>query len=79
VLLQYQSDWKDSVAELQAAIALKPEASKAHYRLALAYNHTGQRDKAQEEIELQKKYTDQEKNGLNARLKEITTFLVNTP
>jgi predicted Zn-dependent protease len=76
LLLQQQGHWMESVAELQTAIALKPEASKAHYRLALAYSHTGQREKAQDEIALQQKYSEQEKDGLNARLKEVKTFLV---
>lgn len=76
ILEQYQSHWQESIQELQTAIALKPQYSKAHYRLALAYNHTGQRDKAQEEIGLQKKYSEQEKDELNARFKEVTTFLV---
>jgi len=76
LLLQYQGKWKESVAELETAIALKPEASKAHYRLALAYSHTGQREKAQNEIALQQKYSELEKDGLNARLKEVKTFLV---
>ncbi len=76
ILEQYQSRWKDSVQELETAIALKPDYSKAHYRLALAYSHVGQRDKAQEQIALQKKYSEEEKDELNARFKEVTTFLV---
>ena len=76
LLLQQQGQWKESIAELQTAITLKPEASKAHYRLALAYSHAGQREKAQSEIGLQQKYSELEKDGLNARLKEVKTFLV---
>jgi len=33
----------------------------------MAYSHTGQRGKAQEEIALQKKYSDLEKDNFNAR------------
>ncbi len=76
LLLQSQGQWQESIAQLQTAIALKPEASKAHYRLALAYSHTGQRDKAQSEIALQQKYSEMEKDSLDARLKEVKTFLV---
>jgi tetratricopeptide (TPR) repeat protein len=79
LLLQTETQWKESVLELETAIALKPNSSKAHYRLALAYSHTGQRDKAQAEIALQKEYSEQEKDSLNARLKEVKTFLVATP
>lgn len=77
ILLQYQSHWKESVSELERSIDLKPDYSKAHYRLALAYSHVGQRDKAQEQIALQKKYSEEEKDELNARFKEVKTFLVN--
>jgi len=79
LLLQMRAQWPESISELQTAISLKPASSKAHYRLALAYSHTSQRDKAQEEIGLQKKYSDQEKDDLNARLKEVKTFLIATP
>ena len=79
LLLQTRGQWKESVTELETAIKLKPGASKAHYRLALAYSHTGQRDKAEEQIALQKKYSEEEKDGLNARLKEVKTFLIATP
>jgi len=79
VLDQYQTLWKQSIPELEAAVELKPESSKAHYRLALAYSHTGQKDRAQEEINLQKKYSEQEKKVLDARLKEVRTFLVTGP
>jgi tetratricopeptide (TPR) repeat protein len=79
LLLQTRGQWKESVTELETAIKLKPGVSKAHYRLALAYSHTGQRDKAEEQIALQKKYSEEEKDGLNARLKEVKTFLIATP
>jgi tetratricopeptide (TPR) repeat protein len=79
LLLQMRAQWPESIAELQTAISLKPASSKAHYRLALAYSHTAQRDKAQREITLQKQYSEQEKDGLNARLKEVKTFLIANP
>jgi tetratricopeptide (TPR) repeat protein len=76
VLEQQKKDWQASLAPLQRAIALRPAYSQAHYRLALAYSHTGQHEKAQAEIGLQQKYSQQEKDDLNARFKQVTTFLV---
>ncbi len=76
VLEQQKRDWSASIAPLEKAIALKPAYSQAHYRLALAYSHTGQHEKAQAEIALQQKYSQQEKDDLNARFKQVTTFLV---
>jgi len=79
VLEQYQDDWKDSVAELETAIRLRPNLSKEHYRLALAYSRTGQRDKAKAEFILMKKCSEQEKDDFNTSLKEVKTFVVATP
>lgn len=76
MLEQQKRDWQASMAPLEKAIALKPTYSQAHYRLALAYSHTGQHEKAQAEIALQQRYSQQEKDELNARLKQVTTFLV---
>jgi tetratricopeptide (TPR) repeat protein len=76
VLEQQKRDWPASISPLEKAIALKPTYSQAHYRLALAYSHTGQHQKAQAEIALQQKYSQQEKDDLNARFKQVTTFLV---
>ena len=78
-LLQYQEKWRESIAELETAIALKPESSKSHYHLALAYARTGNREKAQEQFTLQKKYRQQEKDGIDATFNEVQMFLVTTP
>lgn len=78
-LLQYRDQWRESIPELEASVALRPESSRAHYRLALAYARTGNREKAHEQIVLQKKYREQEKDGIDARLNEVQIFLVNTP
>lgn len=76
VLDQQRSDWQASTAALEKAVALRPAYPEAHYRLARAYSHLGQREKASAEIALQQQYTQQEKDSLNARLREVTTFLV---
>ena len=75
-LLQSQDRWQESIGELETSIALKPESSEAHYRLALAYARTGHRDKASEQIALQKKYRKQEEDDTGAKLKDVQIFLV---
>jgi tetratricopeptide (TPR) repeat protein len=77
LLLQTESEWPQSISELQAAIRLRPDYASAHYRLAMALSHTGQHDQARAEIALQQKYNQQEQAGVDARLKQVTTFLVN--
>lgn len=76
VLEQSEGNWAGSIGNLQAAIALKPDLAQAHYRLALAYWRTGRKRDGQAEMELQKKYAKQEKEDMDNRLRQITTFIV---
>lgn len=76
VLKQSRGDWAGSVSDLETAIALKPNSSQAHYRLALAYWRVGKKQQGQAEMELQKKYSQQEKEETKNRLRQITTFIV---
>jgi tetratricopeptide (TPR) repeat protein len=79
VLDQEETHWQDSTTPLEKAIALNPTLAEAHYRLARAYSHLGRRDDATKQIELQQRYAKEQKDSLNARLKEVTTFLTATP
>jgi tetratricopeptide (TPR) repeat protein len=76
VLMQNRGDWAGSIANLERAIALKPDFAQAHYHLALAYWRTGRKQEGQAEMELQKKYSKQEAQDLDRRLRQITTFVV---
>jgi tetratricopeptide (TPR) repeat protein len=76
LLKQDQGDWAGSVPNLERAIALKPDLAPAHYRLALAYWRTGRKQEGQAEMELQKKYAKQEREDMDRRLRQITTFIV---
>jgi tetratricopeptide (TPR) repeat protein len=76
VLEQSQLQWKESVPMLEKAIALRAAYPEAHYRLSRAYAHLGMKPEAQQEIVLQQKYSQQEKDSLNAHLQEVVTFLL---
>ncbi len=76
LLLQQQRQWQQSIDPLKAAIALKPDYATAHYRLALAYNHAGNRQQAQQEIALELKFSKAEHAEVENRLRSVTTFLV---
>ena len=75
VLDQEEGKWQESTASLEKAITLKPMLAEAHYRLGRAYSHLGRRDDAQKEIALQQRYSKEEQQSVDARLKEVTTFL----
>jgi tetratricopeptide (TPR) repeat protein len=79
VLDQEETQWQQSTTPLEKAISLNPAFAEAHYRLARAYSHLGRRDDASKEIELQQRYAKQQKDSLDARLKDVTTFLTSTP
>lgn len=76
LLKQNQGDWKGSIGDLEAAIALKPNLAQAHYRLALAYGHVGRKQEGQREIALQRQYAKQQQEDLAQRLDQVTRFIV---
>jgi tetratricopeptide (TPR) repeat protein len=76
VLLQEQSDWAGSIGNLEKAVALKPDLALAHYRLSIAYWRTGRKQEAETQMDLQKKYSQQQQDDLDKRMRQITTFLV---
>ena len=76
LLLQDRAQWKESIAPLAEAIRLKPDYAQAHYRLALAYWRTGRKQDGQAEMELQKKYSRQQAEDLDKRLRQVTTLMV---
>lgn len=76
VVLQENSDWKGSIPYLERAVKLKPNLAQAHYRLARAYWKTGRNQEGQAQMDLQKKYAQQEREDLDQRLKQITRFVV---
>ncbi|HWT65212.1 MAG TPA: tetratricopeptide repeat protein [Terracidiphilus sp.] len=74
VLKQDENSWPDSIPYLERAIALKPDYAQAHYHLALAYWRSGCKQEAQQQMDLQKKYSQQEQQDLDQRLRQIVTF-----
>ncbi|HEY1805040.1 MAG TPA: tetratricopeptide repeat protein [Terracidiphilus sp.] len=79
VFEQDRSNWPGSVPYLEKAIALKPDLAQAHYRLALAYWRAGRKQDGEVQMELLKKYSKQQQDDLDRRLRQITTFLVDVP
>jgi tetratricopeptide (TPR) repeat protein len=76
LLLQMEDHWAESIPELEAAIRSEPNYAEAHYRLALAHSRLGRKDRANEEIALQKKYSQQQAESMDTRMQQIKTLLV---
>ncbi|HEX4310003.1 MAG TPA: tetratricopeptide repeat protein [Acidobacteriaceae bacterium] len=77
LLLQDGGDWAGSIVNLRRAVEAKPDFSQAHYHLALAYWRTGHKRQGQAEMDLQRKYSRQEQEDEDQRLRQITTFVIN--
>jgi tetratricopeptide (TPR) repeat protein len=52
ILLSDEQRYKEAIQELQSAIRLEPDLAQAHYRLAQAYQRTGQKALAAKELEI---------------------------
>ena len=76
LLLQMEEQWEKSIPSLETAIRLQPNYSEAHYRLGLAYARVGRKDAAQAEMALFRRYDRQAQDDQNARLRQITLFVV---
>ena len=79
VLYQQELRWPESADALKKAVALRPAFAEAHYRLARAYFHLGDRAAGENEIALQKRYQAEEKETLDRRMKSVTLFLFDQP
>lgn len=79
VLQQQRQQWAESQTSLQRAITLRPAYAEAHYRLSRAYAHLGMKDQAAQELTLQKRYAQQDKEASDTQLKEVTIFLTQKP
>ena len=51
ILLSDQRRYKEAILELRRATQLEPDLAQAHYRLAQAYQRTGQKALAAKELE----------------------------
>jgi tetratricopeptide (TPR) repeat protein len=58
VLLSDQQRYKEAIQELQRAIQVEPDLAQAHYRLAQAYQRTGQSALAAKELEIFQQIND---------------------
>lgn len=75
--LQDDSLWKESIPFLERAVELKPDYATAHYRLARAYWRTGRKKDGDAQIELQKKFSRQEQEDMDRRMRQIQILVVN--
>jgi tetratricopeptide (TPR) repeat protein len=61
------------------AIAANPELGDAHYRLGVAYDRIGQREKAKAEFALHDRIEKEQADEVERQRREIKQFLISTP
>jgi tetratricopeptide (TPR) repeat protein len=61
ILLSDEKRYQEAIAELQRAITLEPDLAQAHYRLAQAYQRTGQKELAAKELAVFERLNERKK------------------
>ena len=66
VLLEKKRDFPEAEKHLERAVALNPDSSKPHYRLARVYQRLGKAREAKRERELHKQLAERERQAMRA-------------
>jgi tetratricopeptide (TPR) repeat protein len=70
-----QGKYEDSIPEYERAMTGTSKPADVHYRLAQAYVHTGQKDKAQEQFQVYQQLRAQHLADLDRQVAEIRQFV----
>jgi tetratricopeptide (TPR) repeat protein len=74
-LYSEQSKYADSIPEYQRALELNPDLADAHYRLGQAYVRTGDKRRAQAEIQIYQKLREQHLAELDKQRADVRQFV----
>jgi tetratricopeptide (TPR) repeat protein len=70
-----QSKYTESIPEYVKALETKSDIADAHYRLGQAYVHTGQKEKAQEQLQVYQQLRAQHLADLDKQIADIRQFV----
>ncbi len=70
-----QQKFQEAIPHYQRALALNSDLADAHYRLGQAYVRTGQKEKAQDELQVYQKLREQHLADLERQRAEIRQFV----
>lgn len=71
-----QKKYAQAIPEYEKALSANEKLADAHYRLGQALVHTGQRDRAQKELELYQKFRTEHLAELDKQRAEIRQFVI---
>ena len=75
ILYADQQDFSRAIVFYQNAVTASPELEQAHYRLAQAYRRTGEKVKAQQELELYQELSEKTEEEQERQRHEIQQFV----
>jgi tetratricopeptide (TPR) repeat protein len=78
-LYSSRRDYAQAIGFYEKAIAVNPQLGDAHYRLGVAYDRTGNRDKAQQEFQLHDQIKKRQADEIEKQRREVKQFLVVVP
>jgi tetratricopeptide (TPR) repeat protein len=70
-----QAKYAESIPEYVKALETKSDIADAHYRLGQAYVHTGQKEKAQEQLQIYQQLRAQHLADLDKQIADIRQFV----
>ena len=76
ILEASRADFRQAADLYQRAIASDPQSTEAHYRLGVAYDRLGERQRAAEEFKLHDDLEKKQAAAVNEQRKEVKQFLV---
>jgi len=74
-LYSEQGKYADSIPEYQRALGLNSDLADAHYRLGQAYVHTGDKERAQEQLQVYQKIREQHLADIEKQRAEVRQFV----
>jgi len=79
ILSASRRDFQKAISFYAKAIEANPQMSEAHYRLGVAYDRTGEHDKARQEFQLHDELKRLESEAIDRQRREVKQFLVVLP
>jgi tetratricopeptide (TPR) repeat protein len=75
-LYEARRSFEKAIGYYSKSIETNPELSEAHYRLAIAYDRSGQPEKARQEFQLHERLRKQQADAVERQRREVKQFLV---
>ena len=74
-----ENEWDQAIGFYLKAIEADPDSSEAHYRLGMAYERAGEKDKAREQFQLHDSIAKEQAAKVQAEREAVKQFLVILP